>query len=157
MTTWIFQGNPRRFPTINNYLRTHKQIWWCIRQEHFIDKIKIGDDVYIWRSNGGDPLSGGIVAKGEITSLPQEIEDDVPDLWTGGQENRHRVNIDINDTRLNEEEGMVRRIDLIKDDGINGMRILRFPIETNHQLEPRHINYINGLWERKRKNQFKRH
>ena len=152
MPSWIFQGNPQRFPELNNYLRTHDNIRWGIRKECFKNEIEIGDEIYIWRSNGGNPRSGGIVAKGKITSRPREIEDDVPDLWTGGKDNIFRVDINVNDLRLTEEEGMIRRADLIEDDRINGMRILRFPIETNYRLESRHADYIDSLWEQKRKN-----
>ena len=79
MTSWIFQGNPKKF-RIDEYLRNRQLITWEIRQMHFKDKISTGDEVFIWRADGDKTGSGGIVAKGEILSRPTEIKDDVPEL-----------------------------------------------------------------------------
>ncbi|MER2172563.1 MAG: EVE domain-containing protein [Psychrobacillus psychrodurans] len=51
MNTWIFQGNPKKF-NVDDYLLDNREIWWSIRQKHIVDKIKIGDEVFIWRSDG---------------------------------------------------------------------------------------------------------
>jgi len=80
MTNWIFQSNPIHFG-IDEYLQRQRIIMWSIRQKCFKDEISIGDTVYIWRSDGHKLKSGGIIAKGEIKSLPQKMKDDALDLW----------------------------------------------------------------------------
>jgi len=62
MNTWIFQGNPRVFD-IDNYVNKHRFIWWSLRQEHFLDRIEI-DEVFLWRSDGGQRGTGGNISKG---------------------------------------------------------------------------------------------
>lgn len=152
MKTWIFQGNPGQYQ-IDEYLRTYNPILWAITKVHFRYKISKGDDVYIWRSDGDDPQSGGIVAKGKIMSLPKEREDDAPHLWIIQPENQIalRVEIEINEVRLSKEEGMIKRAELAGDERVAGMRILQVPMETNYQLEPQHAEYINELWEQRKK------
>ena len=57
MNTWIFQGNPTRF-NVDDYLLENENIWWSIRQEHLAKHIKINDEVFIWRSHGGEKEVG---------------------------------------------------------------------------------------------------
>lgn len=151
MTGWIFQGNPKVF-RVDEYLQRYKTITWTIRQKHFKDEISIGDEVYIWRSDGDQPRSGGIVAKGKIISFPQEMEDDTPDLWIEEQESSFmlRAKIEVEDVRLTEKKGMLKHVDLERDDNIKDMRILVFHHETNYKLEPKHAHHIRDLWEHKK-------
>ena len=81
MSTWIFQGNPKLFH-MDEYLsaRQHQQIVWSVRQKHFLRTISVGDEVYIWRADGRGKGTGGIVAKGMITSTPRDMLDDAPQL-----------------------------------------------------------------------------
>lgn len=146
MTSWIFQGNPKKF-RIDEYLRNRQLITWEIRQTHFKDEISIGDEVFIWRSDGNKPGSGGIVAKGEILSRPTEIKDDAPKLWDKPPENliKLRVIIKLEDVRLG--KGMLKRSGLKEDPTASNMRILKIPRETNYKLEPLHSRYIKQLWE----------
>ena len=152
MMSWIFQGNPKVF-RVDEYLRNQKIIMWTVRQKYFKDIISINDIVFIWRSDGNIPKSGGIIAKGRIISFPQEMEDDAPHLWIEQQEDTFalRVKIEIEDVRLNELEGMLNRIDLEKDDNVKDMRILSYRAETNYQLKPKHGKYIEYLWEHQKK------
>lgn len=148
MASWIFQGNPKIF-RVNEYLRRYKTIMWTIRQKHFADEISIGDEVYIWRSDGDKPKSGGIVAKGKIVSEPWNMEDDAPELWIEPQESTIalRVKIELEDVRLTEDEGMLKRVDLEKAPNLRDMKILKFHSETNYKLESRHAQYIRQLWK----------
>ena len=116
MSSWIFQGNPKNF-RVDEYLQRQNVILWTIRQSHFADKISVGDEVYIWRSDGDKPKSGGIIAKGRIVSNPQNIEDDAPELWIEPQEKiiALRVKIELEEICLTEGKGMLKRIDLKRD------------------------------------------
>ena len=147
MTSWIFQGNPKIF-RVNEYLRSRKKITWTVRQKHFKDDITIDDEVYIWRSDGRIPKSGGIVARGKVISSPCEMRDDAPELWIEKPKDpiALRVQIEVEDVRLTKEQGMIKRVDMEKDEQIKDMRILVFRSETNYLLEPRHANHIRNLW-----------
>ena len=110
MSTWIFQGNPKLFH-MDEYLsaRQHRQIVWAIRQKYFIKDVTVGDEVYIWRSNGHNQGTGGIVARGTITSTPRDIPDDAPELWTEPEVSPldSRVEILLDEVRLTKEQGMI--------------------------------------------------
>ncbi len=152
MNTWIFQGNPTIFK-VDEYLQRQKIIWWQIRQKYLADEISIGDEVYIWRADGDRPKSGGIVAKGRIVSKPQNIKNDVPELWVEKQKRMVKlyVKIKLEEVRFTEEEGMLKRIDLEKDPIVKDMRILKFRSNTNYKLNSIHTNHIRELWNQKRK------
>jgi predicted RNA-binding protein with PUA-like domain len=151
MRTWIFQSNPLVFK-VNEYLENNDLILWSFRQKNLRDDISIGDIVYIWRSDGNKPESGGIVGKGEILCLPQKIKEDAPDLWIERQEDdiALRVLIKLKDTRLTTEDGMLRRVDLENDEILQDMYILQYRSRTNYKLEPRHAERINALWNQKK-------
>jgi len=57
---WIFQGNPRLFD-IDTYVQARDTVFWLVRQEHLAERMSIGDTVYLWRSDGAIPDSGGFV------------------------------------------------------------------------------------------------
>jgi len=95
-----------------------------------------GDEIYIWRSDGGKKGSGGIIAKGEIMSSPKEMMDDDFELWTSKPEDMMalRVSIKISAIRLNASRGMLSRERLKHDPEINQIRILHYYSETNYLL-----------------------
>ena len=140
MNTWIFQGNPKQFEIDEYFIKKQKQkndiILWSVRQKHFINKILPGDEIYIWRSDGGKKGSGGIIAKGEIMSSPKEMMDDDFELWTSKPEDMMalRVSIKISAIRLNASRGMLSRERLKHDPEINQIRILHYYSETNYLL-----------------------
>ncbi len=74
VNTWIFQGNSKHF-RINDYLRDTTSIMWSLNQRHFQSEIRIDDTVYIWRSDGGQRGTGGIIAKGKVTGKPVMNDD----------------------------------------------------------------------------------
>jgi hypothetical protein len=92
---------------VDEYLKRQNEIVWEVNQEQFKDIISIGDEVYIWRSDGKVHGSGGIVAKGTITTPVQEMEDDALDLWSDRPANPVglRVGIHVSEVRLTEAMG----------------------------------------------------
>ena len=150
MTTWIFQSNPKGYK-LNDYLQEIKTVQWTIRQKQYKDHFLIGDDVYIWRSDGNEPGSGGIVAKGKITSLPELAKDRHPKYWIPQSEKNLagiRVDVEIDEFRLSEEAGMIRRVDLEKDENINDLLILKIRNNTNYKLDRKQASYLKQLWDR---------
>ena len=151
MNTWIFQSNPKVY-NLNVYLEKVNPVQWTIRQKQYKDHFLIGDDVYIWRADGFEPGSGGIVAKGKIISLPELIKDRHLKYWKIQPENLAdlRVDIKIDEVRLSEEQGMIKRVDLEEDERINDLTILKWRTGTNYKLEKRQANYLKQLWDNKK-------
>jgi len=62
----------------------------------------------------------------------------------------YRVKIEIEEFRLTEDEGMLMRNDLKKDDVVKDLLILRRGNNTNFILNPNHREHIDKLWDSKR-------
>ncbi|WP_404469624.1 AAA family ATPase [Sutcliffiella horikoshii] len=150
MTFWIFQGNPQRFTIdnekyphlhdINDYVRKGNVIDWSIRQKHFSNDIKIGDKVFIWRSDGEEKNSGGIVALTEVVTEPYVVEDNYPS-----------VELVVLDCRITEEEGMLLRHKLKEVPETSQLLIIRAPQMTNYKLTDEEFGYIDRFWSSPKK------
>ncbi|MHA6252206.1 EVE domain-containing protein [Oceanobacillus sp. CAU 1775] len=150
MNTWIFQGNPKSF-NVNDYLLENESIIWSIRQNHYADRIEVGDIVYIWRSDGNNRGSGGIVARTEVISMPKPylksnvnansywLVDMVEDNYLGVELKVHDVLVD-NGIYRSELEANVELSDLM---------ILRLRQNTNYLVEEKDVNELAKLWSNK--------
>ncbi|MDW8518501.1 HNH endonuclease [Priestia flexa] len=147
MNTWIFQGNPKVFD-INSYIKNHKYIWWSLRQEHFLDKIELGDEVFLWRSDGNNRGTGGILAKARVISLPEERADDenAKNYWyTDEWENPYlAIKLEVLQVRL--EDGFISRLSLLEHPILKELLILRLRQKTNYLLSPEHAIILQKLW-----------
>ncbi|UGB33158.1 HNH endonuclease [Metabacillus sp. B2-18] len=145
--TWIFQGNPRQF-RINDYLRDNTSIMWSLNQEHFQNVINIGDTVYIWRSDGGQRGTGGIIAKGAVTGTPV-MNDDPSPYWnnTDGQEMKIRVPIQIENRLL--DDVFINRQELLEHSTLYNLLILRMSNQTNYLISKEQAIILNKLWNEK--------
>ena len=147
MNTWIFQGNPRIFD-IDNYAKNHRCIWWILRQEYFLDKIELNDEVYLWRSDGGKRGTGGIIAKARVVSLPKERTDDenAKDYWhTDDWANPYlAVKLEVFEVRL--EDGFISRLSLLEHPVLKDLLILRLRQQTNYLLPHEHAIELQKLW-----------
>jgi len=150
MNTWIFQGNPKTYQ-IDVYLRSRvgKQVIWEVSQQQYRHAIAIGDEVFIWRADGGRPRSGGVVGRGLIATLPAMIEDGAPELW---KEKRlaHvalRVVIDLLEVRLTTAEGMLTRDQIYMEPALADLTILRMAQRTNYRLAPDQAEALRRLWQ----------
>lgn len=146
--TWVFQGNPNVFD-IDNYVRNHTYIWWSLRQKHFSDTIEINDEVFLWRSEGGQQGSGGILAKARVIGLPNDRTDDenAKDYWhTDDWANSYlAVKLEVLDVRL--EEGFISRISLLEHPVLKELLILRLRQQTNYLVSPEHAIELQQLWD----------
>jgi MoxR-like ATPase/predicted RNA-binding protein with PUA-like domain len=145
MSYWIFQGNPKRFTIdkekypdlhdINSYIKDGKIIDWSVRQKHHVNDIKIGDHVFIWRSDGEEKNSGGIIALAEVVSEPIMKDNDIP-----------AVELKVKECRLTEEEGMLLRQQLKELPETKQLLILRAPQMTNYKLSEEEFTYVSDYW-----------
>ncbi|XIH38680.1 hypothetical protein C1N68_14050 [Priestia aryabhattai] len=147
MNTWIFQGNPKFFD-VDTYIKNHKYIWWSLRQERFSDKIKLNDEVFLWRSDGNNRGTGGILAKTRVISLPTESTNDetAQNYWhTDEWENPYlSVKLEVLQVRL--EDGFISRLSLLEHPVLKELLILRLRQQTNYLLSKEHAIELQGLW-----------
>lgn len=73
MNPQIFQGNSEIFD-INNYVKNYRYIWWALRKKSYRDKIKINDVVFLWRSDGEERRTGGILGKTRVIGFSGKIQ-----------------------------------------------------------------------------------
>ena len=84
MRTWIFQGNPDEFD-LDGYLATSPiQFSWLVTR--YGNEISVGDRVYIWRTQGKQKASAGVIAEAEVIApvarLPEST--DATPFWRAG-------------------------------------------------------------------------
>ncbi|WP_182199328.1 AAA family ATPase [Paraliobacillus salinarum] len=145
MTSWLFQGNPKRFTInndkypdihdIDNYVKKGKVIDWSIRQKHFVDDIKVGDEVMIWRSDGDKKDSGGVIAVTEMIHGPYETDED-----------NIAVELKVKECRLTESEGMLLRSKLKEMPETKNLLILKAPQSTNYKLKEEEYESLIYYW-----------
>jgi len=70
MNSWIFQGNPDKFQ-IDTYVEQNERILWGVRQEHHAASMDIGDEVFLWRSEGRAGAVAGVVAGARVVEAPR--------------------------------------------------------------------------------------
>lgn len=146
MSYWIFQGNPQKFFTdqekyknihnINPYVKENRIIEWDIRQRHFENEMAVGDKVFIWRSDGGEKNTGGIIALTTIHSEPFEKEDGTL-----------AIALEVVESRVTEDEGMLLRSDFKELPLESDLLILRAPQSTNYKITEDTFNLLLKYWE----------
>jgi len=112
--SWILQCNPERFD-IDRYLAENDDLLgWFIRQRHFVDRMEEGDEVFIWRSDGGRKDTGGIIARARVVGSPEEMSGQELKSYYRTTEWRHvgiGVWLDILEVKLG--DGMIKRSSLL--------------------------------------------
>ncbi|WP_318615295.1 EVE domain-containing protein [Sporosarcina sp. YIM B06819] len=145
MKTWIFQGNPTKF-NVDDYLLENQFIWWSIRQEHYAKDISIGDEVYIWRSDGGNKSSGGVIARSEVVSLPQEYTNDDESLKYWYEDvNGSYLAVELEVLEVEVTNGL-NRLEFREHEVLSELLILRLRQNTNYLLSDEHGSHLRQLW-----------
>ncbi|MFY3790349.1 HNH endonuclease [Ureibacillus sp. MALMAid1270] len=146
MNTWIFQGNPNKFKIIE-YLTDYEEIWWSIRQKHFVKDIQNGDIVYIWKADGGKPGTGGILARCEVIGEPIKYLPDENKYWIEPPQNPYYA------ARLKilefDPENMLFRSELKSHKLLENLLIFRMANQTNYLLSVEYSKAIEELWHNK--------
>lgn len=134
MSTWIFQGNPTKF-NVDDFLLENENIWWSIRQVHLAEHINLGDEVFIWRSDGGNKGSGGIVAKTKVITLPQDYTNDSSaEYWYEDVSGDTYLAVELEVLEV-EIEKLLKRTVLLQDSVLKELPILKMRNNTNYLLE----------------------
>jgi EVE domain/HNH endonuclease len=142
--TWIFQGNPKRFQ-MDEYIKSNKTVWWSVNQEHFLDAISVDDVVYLWRSDGGQKGTGGIIARGRVSGVP-ETNVAPSKYWIDAKNtgSHYSVPIEIENHLIDKE--FIRRVELLQDPALQDLLILRMTNNTNYLVESEQVEMLNKRW-----------
>ncbi len=151
MKAWIFQGNPTKFK-VGQYLLSKKEILWLVRPERYAKQVGPGDLAFIWRSDGLQRGSGGVVAQGEVLDAPATLEDDAPDLWISPITTpcALRVRIGILEKRLSPGAGMLLRTGLKGHPTLKGLWVLKWTSQTLYPIGGAQLHDLLALWQESR-------
>jgi hypothetical protein len=151
MATWLFRGNPRDFD-FNAYLQAHRDIRWYVHQQLLIPEMHLGDPVYIWRSDGGSPGTGGIVAHGFLSG-PAVVRPDsnfVTSLRKKPDVSIPTILIRLDDVRLAPRSGCLLRSEILQDAVLRNLRAISMPSVTNYKLTAVEDARLAQVWEARR-------
>lgn len=148
MATWLFRGNPRDFD-INAYLQAHRDIRWYVHQQLLIPEMHLGDPVYIWRSDGDFPGTGGVVAHGFLSG-PAVVRPDtgfVTWLRKKPDVSVPTVLVRLDDVRLTPRSGCLLRSEIVQDAILRNLHVISVPSVTNHKLTAVEDARLAQVWE----------
>lgn len=138
MSTWIFQGNPKVFD-IDNYVSKGGVISWNVKAKKHQDEIKLYDKIFIWRTEGKDKYRGGIIAYAKV----------VRTAYYDSDEDTMNADIEVLESRLDEECGMLLRTDLKECVKTRFLTILRSPQGTNFYCTDEEGEALLKFWNNK--------
>jgi len=150
MTTWIFQGSPKKFG-MDTYFQRTSDVLWTVKQKHLAPDMKSGDRVFIWRSGGGAKAApSGVVASGTITAEPSMREEDVASegLWLDPEGAKMALRVEVRIDRVATPEQFIKREGLLKDPVLSQLRIFKLSVETNYRLTDDEATRLELLWGR---------
>ena len=144
---WLFQGNPSKFD-IDDYLSRYSYIYW--RTPKLRSAISIGDKCVIWRAG---PASG-VIAIGSVAEAPGKMADARfpeclgEDLWREESDSPEtiKVGIQLEEVRLDEEEGFVPRDVIATHPILGNATIIRSPQGTVFRLDPDQASALFQIW-----------
>lgn len=150
MATWLFQGNPLNY-TLDEYLRANMRVTWHVNQQRFAREMGLGDEVYIWRSDGLHPGTAGVVAVGALTSRPGDEQDDGLGTWLDKKPAASipSVSILLREVRLTDEEGFLSKRALLADAALSQLLVIRMPRATNYRLTEEEAQQLSQLWRQR--------
>jgi hypothetical protein len=148
MPSWIFQGKPATF-RIDDAVRELEKVTWSVKKNH--KKMRLGDTVFLWRSeHDGNPA--GVIAKSVIvyTPTPMFSPPEVFAYWT--DPTMDNVREDRAELRILEystdEKPMIERKDLLEDDVLRELLVIRQPNGTNFELSETQGEVLESLWSK---------
>jgi hypothetical protein len=111
-----------------------------------------GDRVFIWRSDGGVPGSGGVVGIGVLTSRAAEVQDDGLGKWFDMKPGPAVpcVGVSLEEVRLTDDEGFLPKRVLLDDPMLQGLLVMRMPQATNYRLSTAEAQALAELWLQRR-------
>ena len=116
MAAWLLLGDSRDFD-VTAYVKAQRDILWLVQDPHLVPDIRVGDQVYVWRSETGAPDAGGIIARGVVSGPPavRRRTDFVTWLRTPPDATAPTIMVRLDDVRLNVRSGCLPRSDIAED------------------------------------------
>ena len=150
---WIFQGNPDQFD-LDTYLKNSRKIYWSVPVKKYQRQIKIGDIVYLWRSQGKQKSVSGIIARTSvIESCKPKEELDNPtyqydELWTeqNQEKSNYKVGLLVEEYRLDPLNSMITSKDFMADPILRNSTIIKARVGSNFPITIEEANRIDVLW-----------
>lgn len=139
MNHWIFLGNPTVFDVNNEITERPDRLYWSPGK--FSRKIVPGDRVFVWRST----VDPGVIAIGEVTGYPtsqQDLPEDVPH----DDSTDLKVPLQLWETRLTQDDGMVSRNTVVNDEILSPASIVKANTGSVHRLTPEQAAQLALLW-----------
>ena len=148
MPSWIFQGNPANF-RIDDAVRELEKTTWLVKKNH--RKMRLGDTVFLWRSeHDGNPA--GVIAKTVMvyTVTPMFSPPSVVAYWTDPTMENTRVDrVELKILEYStDEKPMIERKDLLEDDVLRELLVIRQPNGTNFELSEIQAEVLESLWSK---------
>jgi hypothetical protein len=145
-TTWVFQVNPEKFD-INGYITDRKYIWWSLRQKHFEKEIRIGDEVFLWRTESGHPGSGGLIARGVIIGTPtMRTDEEAKQYWKSDDWKEPGLGVPIELLEVKVSNGFISRAVIQQNKVLEDLLILRMANQTNYKISKEHADELHKIW-----------
>jgi hypothetical protein len=134
MRTWVFQGNPDDYD-IDGYLSTRpaRLVWLVTR---YAAEITVGDRVYLWRNQGKQKATPGIIAEAIVTAAP-ELRDEDPEgvrFWRkdGPRATAQHVRAVMRLVKVATAREVIRRDWCIEDPVLRELPNLKMQAGTNY-------------------------
>jgi hypothetical protein len=150
MQAWIFQGNPDEFD-LDAYLATGPiQFSWLVTR--YGNELKIGDRVYIWRTQGKQKAIAGIIAEAEIVTpvalLPESV--DAAPFWRADASGAAKVlpRAVLRLVRVATPRQVIRRDWCAEDPVLRTLPNLKMGASTNYPLVQAQVDRVAALWSR---------
>lgn len=120
---------------------------WSIRQKRYLDQVALGDEVYIWRSDGEIPGSGGVIARCELVGLVEYITGETgKEYWlTDGWKTAWPC-VSLRPLEIRLDEGMLLRSQVAENPILRNLRIITIRQQTNFLLTPAEAAELRKLW-----------
>jgi hypothetical protein len=114
--------------------------------------MHLGDPVYIWRSDGGFPGTGGIVAHGFLSGPAVVRLDRNFVTWLRKEPNISipTVLIRLDDIRLTPRSGCLVRTEILQDATLRNLHAISMPSVTNYKLTAVEDARLAQVWEARR-------
>jgi hypothetical protein len=114
--------------------------------------MHLGDPVYVWRSDGGSPGTGGIVAHGFLSGPAVVRADSNFVTWLRKKPDISipTVLIRLDDIRLTPRAGCLLRMEIIQDAILRNLQAISIPSVVNYKLTAVEDARLDQVWEARR-------
>lgn len=149
MRTWIFQANPSRFD-VDGFLHVGPTIFtWLVTR--YMNEIRVGDRVYLWRAASDDTSKAGVFAEAEVHSavIRSAADEQSRLFWKDSEVGRSEADrVWLRLIRRANSKELLKRDWLKEDPLLRNLSILRFAAATNFEVQEHEARRLAQMWTR---------